>query len=97
MQQPYIISSNQINESHVQFNVFIGPNPTENELIIEISQANDMVLFGYLADINGKIIRESTLLQYTNNWNLGELAPGQYMLSITQKNTIIESFKIIKN
>ena len=75
----------------------VYPNPTRNnvELLIENSSAN--VTEVGLFDIYGKLLKIVKVNAQVTPITLGEYSNGIYLLRIMDKNTILGTFKIIKN
>lgn len=75
--------------------VFVGPNPTAEELNIALYN-NEKVLIE-LIDMNGKLIINQTINGHAE-FNVGKFANGIYTLNIkNQQNEILKSTKVVKN
>lgn len=84
---------NEINLPEIE----VGPNPFDNNLIINFNTIGDGSIKINLYDTNGKLVRENT-----NNGsesviidNLSGLKPGLYILKVNQ-NGVITTFKLVK-
>lgn len=76
-------------------NISIWPNPTKNEITIQIPQ-NDKNSRLKIFDIQGRLVREYTLSNTTNKV-LPELPNGHYIISIEGKNLIYKEKLIISD
>jgi len=95
VQQPYELFVAGISEGGlISLNMY--PNPTSDQLIIEIDETLKDLSFD-LTDMNGKVLISQTIKDKETLLNLKEFASGSYHLVVQHENEIIESFKIIKN
>ncbi len=97
VQQPYQILDNSIDQSDLNVNITIGPNPSLNDLTVVTDFTNMKEVSGYISDQNGKIVKEKQILNSNPSFHLGDLSSGIYFLTLEQNNQILKSFKIIKN
>ncbi len=97
VQQPYQILDNSINQSDLNVNITIGPNPSSNELTVVADFTNIKEVSGYISDQNGKIVKKKQILNTDPSFDLKDLSSGTYFLTIEQNDQILKSFKIIKN
>ncbi len=107
--QPQQLSSHQDNSSHSTLSdltdkIKVYPNPTENILFIESSEALAGTITYQLLDASGKIILRKNENQVAGNnkysLDLSSLAAGSYFLLLHKANTESTvndlSFKIVK-
>lgn len=95
VQQTYSISeTNNLNELGELVTVTIGPNPT-NDFII-ISAKSESILSYYITDLNGKLILDQKLFSETEMIQMTQWSQGIYILHITSNQTLIKQIKLIK-
>ncbi len=97
VQQPYQILDNSVNQSDLNVNITIGPNPSSNELTVVADFTNMKDVSGYITEQNGKILKKKQILNINPSFDLKDLSSGTYFLIIEQNDQILKSFKIIKN
>lgn len=97
VQQAYEIFVVDSEEVYADISFAVFPNPTTNNLILEI-KGNDMEKLSYqLFDAQGKLINQSPVLSQQTFIDLRALPAATYFLSVFQKNKCIRSFKLVKN
>ena len=97
VQQTYQIFSLGINQSELNISLAVFPNPTYDNLNIEIKEFNNENLSYELFDIQSKLLASGLITSKQTQINLINLPPSAYVIHISQKNKKIQSFKIIKN
>ena len=97
VQQTYQIFSLGINQSELNISLAVYPNPTYDNLNIEINEFNNENLSYELFDIQAKLLASGLITSKQTQINLINLPPSAYFMHISQKNKKIQSFKIIKN
>ena len=97
VQQTYQIFSLGINQSELNISLAVYPNPTYDNLNIEIKEFNNENLSYELFDIQAKLLASGLITSKQTQINLINLPPSAYFMHISQKNKKIHSFKIIKN
>ena len=97
VQQTYQIFSLGINQSELNISLAVFPNPTYDNLNIEINEFNNENLSYELFDIQAKLLASGLITSKQTQINLINLPPSAYVMHISQKNKKIHSFKIIKN
>ena len=97
VQQTYQIFSLGINQSELNISLAVFPNPTYDNLNIEIKEFNNENLSYELFDIQAKLLASGLITSKQTQINLINLPPSAYFMHISQKNKKIHSFKIIKN
>ena len=97
VQQTYQIFSLGINQSELNISLAVFPNPTYDNLNIEIKDFNNENLSYELFDIQSKLLAKALITSKQTQLSLISLPPSAYFIHISQKNKKIQSFKIIKN
>jgi hypothetical protein len=98
VQQPYEITIKTAIEQAKGINLSITayPNPTNNNLLLNISNFDISNLYYELYDMNGKILLKQKVISNETNIVMSNLLPATYFLKLIQENKEIKSFKIIK-
>jgi len=97
VQQPYEISIRTgLSETGINLNLSAYPNPTANYLMLQIDNF-DKDLSYQLYDISGKLLESNAIVANSTTIKMEQLATGNYFLKVTQNNTLVKTFKIIKN
>ena len=78
----------------IDSNFKIFPNPTQNEIIIELNELNNTKL--QVIDINGRVLMNQSLNHKTNKVNTSNLPIGMYSFKISSDKGV-EIAKIVKN
>jgi hypothetical protein len=98
VQHSYQINSLGINESTLKFSITAFPNPTSENLILNMVDYNNEKLTFALIDIRGKAIINEKIISHQTKINMTNLPSATYFIDIVNEaNEIIQSFKIIKN
>ena len=96
VQQPFEISTTlAINETTINLELSIYPNPTTNFLILKVEKIAGLTV--QLYDLQGKIITSKTVNSTSTNISLEAQPAATYFLNVTKNNQIVKIFKIIKN
>lgn len=98
VQQPYeIFQTNGLQDllSTIGFNVF--PNPTTDQIFLESTSSNIDGINYQLFDAAGKAITLVYTLSESNSIDMVNLPTGSYNLVIRNGESIIQTYKIIKN
>ena len=96
VQQPYEISIRTgLNEIGINLNLSAYPNPTTNYLMLQIDNY-DKALSYQLYDISGKLIESNTVVANSTTIKMEQMQTATYFLKVTQNNTLVKTFKIIK-
>jgi len=97
VQQPYEISiTTGLLETDIKLNLSAYPNPTTNYLMLQIDNF-DKDLSYQLYDISEKLLESNTAVANFTTIKLEQYATATYFLKVTQNNTLVKTFKIIKN
>jgi len=97
VQQPYEIFTvgieDGINEN-ISLSVF--PNPSENELNLQVDGADYSNYSFQLSDLQGKILESGNISTNLTLLNLTDYPSAPYFVKILQENKVVKIFKIIK-
>lgn len=98
VQQPFEISTTVgINETSINLEMSVYPNPTSNYLSLKVESEKLENLSYQLIDLQGKII-ESKKVNSTNTTVAMESLPtATYFLKISDNKQVVKTYKIIKN
>lgn len=96
VQQPYEISITVgVEEKTISLAAF--PNPTLDQLNLSIAgYANQQYIYQFY-DASGKLVKSDKISNGTTSINAQSLTPGIYLLSVVGNNSIIKTFRIVKN
>lgn len=98
VQQPYEISTTVgVNETTINLELSVYPNPTTNYLQLKIEDFELSTLNFQLIDLQGKVIENKKVTATTSTINMETLPKAIYFLNISDNNQIVKTFKIIKN
>jgi hypothetical protein len=97
VQQAYEIFTVGIIESKLNISLSVFPNPTPENLTLQLSDFNSEKLEYQLFDIQGKLLNNGQVTTHQTLINTSGLPPATYFLNVVnQKNKKLQSFKIIK-
>jgi len=96
VQQPYEISViTGINETAINLEMIVYPNPTKNYLTLKVE---DNVNLSYqLYDLQGKVIEDKKVTADNTTIKMEALPKATYFLRVTDNNKTVKTFKVIKN
>jgi len=98
VQQPYEIFTVGIKETELNISLLVFPNPTSDNLTLQISDYNNEKLTYQLYDMQGKLLNNGQVTAQQTQINTASLPPATYFINVvTQENKKVQSFKIIKN
>lgn len=98
VQQPFEISTTVgINETTIQLELSVYPNPATNYLTLKVDSEKLDNLNFQLIDLQGKVIENKKVSSTTTSINVESLPKAIYFLSVVKNNQIVKTFKIIKN
>ncbi len=96
-QQSKIIITKVEKSKKPDFKLNLYPNPTENDLIIEIFDKPEANLKGYLYTTEGELIKYVKIESKITTLNLENLVNGMYILKICNaKNQTLVIYNIVK-
>ena len=97
VQQPYEISIvTGVDESTINLEMVVFPNPTTNYIQLKIENEVIENLKFQLIDLDGKIIETKVLVSKQTTINMNTLPKAIYFLNVLRNNQTIKSFKVIK-
>lgn len=98
VQQAFEISTTAgIEETGIQLICSVYPNPTVNNLTLNVVNNSNGNLSYQLFDLKGKMIEGNTIYSENTLIDMTTFTPATYFLKVTQNNLEIKTFKIIKN
>lgn len=98
VQQAFEIFTVGIKETALDITLVAFPNPTTNNLALQISDIKKEKLVYQLYDMQGKLINNAQIVAEQTQIDMSGLSTATYFVHITnQDNKKIQSFKIIKN
>lgn len=98
VQQPYILSPTGVN-SHPDINLSMSvyPNPATTLINLSVGKMDLTNLTYQLFDVQGKVLVNQKITAAQTSIVMETYAAGSYFLKVTNNNTELKSFKIIKN
>ena len=98
VQQPYEISTSiGIAVTDINLELAAYPNPTNNALTLNISNYNNEKLTYQLYDIQGKLLARKQVNSSSTSIDFRNLPVNIYLLNIQDNNSVIKTFRIVKN
>jgi hypothetical protein len=98
VQQPYEIYSTVGSEiSNFNLKLIAYPNPTKDKLILSIDEFENQTFSYQLFNYNGKLLINEDCIDNISNIDLKSFPSNTYLLSIVKNQSIITTFRIIKN
>ena len=98
VQHAYEIFTVGIEESELNISLLVFPNPTANNLTLQISDYSNEKLSYQLFDIQGKLLSNGQVTAQQMQINTANLPPATYFINVVnQECKTIQSLKIIKN
>jgi hypothetical protein len=98
VQQPYEIYSMGIAEDKADISISVFPNPTADNLTLEISEYTSGKLYYHLLDMQGRLLAWNQITVNQMQISTAGLPPGTYFMHVVnQVNKKVQSFKIVKN
>jgi len=98
VQQAYEIFTVGIKETELHISLTAFPNPTTDNLTLQISDYNNEKLTYELLDIQGKVMHNGEIVGEQTQIDMNSLSLATYFVNIVnQENKKVQSFKIIKN
>jgi len=97
VQQAYEIFTVGINEIELNITLTAFPNPTADNLTLQINDYNNEKLSYQLYDMQGKLLSNGQIVAGQTQINMNSLPTATYFINVVnQKNKKVQSFKIIK-
>jgi hypothetical protein len=98
VQHAYEIFSVGIKETTLNISLTAFPNPTTENLTLQISDYNNEKLAFQLYDLQGKLLTSGLVTAQQTQINTASLPAATYFINVVnQENKKVQSFKIIKN
>jgi len=98
VQQAYEIFTLGIKETELNISLSVYPNPTADNLTLQILDYNNEKLLYQLFDIQGKLLNNGQVTAQQTQINTASLPSATYFINVfNQENKKVKSFKIIKN
>jgi len=98
VQQPYeIIEISGIEETFIILSAMVYPNPTTDNLILEIKEDESLDLYYQLYDMQGKLLQNEKITSNKTSIVMSNLLPATYFVKVIQEKKEVKTFKIIKN
>ncbi len=98
VQHAYEIFTIGIMETELNISLIAFPNPTTENLTLQISDFNNEKLAYQLFDIQGKQLNNGQMNAKQTQINMNSLPSATYFIHVVnQENKKVQSFKIIKN
>ena len=98
VQQAYEIFTVDIEETTLSISLIAFPNPTADNLTLQISDFNKENLTYQFYDIGGKLLSNGQVTGQQTEINTSSLPPATYFINVlNQEDKKVQSFKIIKN
>jgi hypothetical protein len=96
--QAYEIFTLGIKETELNISLKAFPNPTLNNLTLQISDYKNKKLSYQLYDIQGRLLNNGQIVAQQTNIEMTSLPTAIYFINVVnQENQKVQSFKIIKN
>lgn len=97
VQQAYVILNLGINETAMNMTLTAFPNPTAENLTLQISDYNNEKLAYQLFDMQGKLVSNGQIVAQQTFINMSSLPTATYFVYVVnQENQKVQSFKIVK-
>lgn len=98
VQHAYEIFTVGIKETGLNILLIAFPNPTTDNLTLQISDYNNEKLSYQLFDMQGKQLSNGQIVAQQTQINMNSLPTATYFINVVnQENKKVQSFKIIKN
>ncbi len=96
VQQPYEISTTLgINETAINLEMNVYPNPTTNYLTLKVEKTEGLTF--QLYNLQGKVITNKKVNSATTTVAMENLPTATYFLNVVKNKQIVKTFKIIKD
>ena len=98
VQQPYEISASVgIDVIEINLELVAYPNPTNNALTLNIGNYSNEKLTYQLYDMQGKLLDSKQVVSSSTTMGMQDLPVSTYLLNVLDDNSLIKTFRIIKN
>lgn len=96
VQQTYQVSTAGILVADADFSLSVFPNPTTNQLTLEVGKYANQALTYVLFDAEGKQLQANKVLDKQTTIDMSSLPIATYLMEVYQDNKQVQSFKILK-
>ena len=98
VQQPYEISvvTGLEEAKGINLSILAYPNPTTDNLTLEVRDFELSALTFQLYDMNGRLLQTEKITGNLTGIEMGRFVPATYFVKIAQNNSEVKTFKIIK-
>lgn len=98
IQWPYEIFSVGLDESNLNISLYVFPNPTADQLYLQVGAYNNEKLSFHLFDTEGKLLNEGEIISQKTTIEMNHWPNAIYFIHVLDsENKTIRTFKIIKN
>ncbi|MGV7105667.1 T9SS type A sorting domain-containing protein [Flavobacterium sp. U410] len=98
VQHPYEFITLGIENPELAISLAVFPNPTSENITLNIKDYDNEKLVYQLFDMQGKLLRSEPIANQQTQINMSSLPVATYIINVvSQENRKIQSFKIIKN
>ncbi|WP_339697124.1 T9SS type A sorting domain-containing protein [uncultured Marixanthomonas sp.] len=100
VQQAFEIYTLDVKDPELNISLSVFPNPTTNNLTLQIQNYKEEGLAYQLYDLQGKMVKTGAISGAETHISLGNLSSATYFLKVVEENNpsaYKQSFKIIKN
>jgi hypothetical protein len=97
VQQPYEIFAVGVMETVGTLSLRVLPNPTTDQITLQINDYKNQKLSYQLFDIQGKLLISEFNAGNQTQIDMSKLPSATYFIHVNQENKKVNSFKIIKN
>lgn len=98
VQQPYEISVTVgVEVAGIKLELAAYPNPTNNALTLNIGNYNNEKLTYQLYDIQGKLLDSKQVVNSNTTISMKDLPVSTYLLNVLDNNSLIKTFRVVKN
>jgi len=98
VQQPFEIFTLGVKETELNISLKAFPNPTLDNLTLQISDYNNEKLLYKLYDMQGKLLNNGQIVTQQTKIEMTSLPTATYFINVVnQQNKKVKTFKIIKN
>ena len=73
------------------------PNPTNNALTLNIGNYNNEKLIYQMYDMQGKLLESKQIVNSSTTISMQDLPVNIYLLNVLDDNSLIKTFRIVKN
>jgi hypothetical protein len=98
VQQPLEISVvTSITDLQIDLKAQVYPNPTTDQLVLNVGTDDFKNLRFVLVDLQGKVLKTDRIINATSTLDISKYSIGTYFLRVLSKNKQIKTFQIVKN